>query len=40
MYAEMGETETFRFVDWHNFSEASVHLPIDKIIVSLLKEKY
>jgi 8-oxo-dGTP diphosphatase len=40
MYAEMGETETFRFVDWHNFSEASVHLPIDKIIASLLKEKY
>lgn len=40
MYAEMGETETFRFIDWHNFSEASVHLPIDKIIVSLLKEKY
>jgi 8-oxo-dGTP diphosphatase len=40
MYAEIGETETFRFVDWHNFSEASVHLPIDKIIASLLKEKY
>jgi 8-oxo-dGTP diphosphatase len=40
MYAEMGETETFRFVDWHNFSEATVHLPIDKIIASLLKEKY
>jgi 8-oxo-dGTP diphosphatase len=40
MYAEMGETETFRFVDWQNFSEACVHLPIDKIIASLLKEKY
>jgi 8-oxo-dGTP diphosphatase len=40
VYAEMGETETFRFVDWHNFSEASVHLPIDKIIASILKEKY
>ncbi len=40
MYAEIGETETFRFVDWQKFSEASVHLPIDKIIASLLKEKY
>jgi 8-oxo-dGTP diphosphatase len=40
MYAEMGETETFRFVDWQNFSEDSVHLPIDKIIASILKEKY
>jgi 8-oxo-dGTP diphosphatase len=40
MYAEVGETETFRFVDWQNFSEDSVHLPIDKIIASILKEKY
>jgi 8-oxo-dGTP diphosphatase len=40
MYAEMGETETFRFVDWQIFSEASVHLPIDKIVASKLKEKY
>ncbi|WP_462254514.1 NUDIX domain-containing protein [Ferruginibacter sp.] len=40
MYADTGETETFRFVDWQNFSAASVTLPIDKIIASLLKEKY
>jgi 8-oxo-dGTP diphosphatase len=40
MYADTGETETFRFVDWQNFSAASVSLPIDKIIASLLKEKY
>jgi 8-oxo-dGTP diphosphatase len=40
MYAEMGETETFRFVNWQNFSEASVHLPIDKIIASLIKSNF
>ena len=40
MYADTGETETFRFVDWQNFSAVSVSLPIDKIIASLLKEKY
>jgi 8-oxo-dGTP diphosphatase len=36
-YAATGETETFRFVDWRNFSEASVSLPIDKIVAALLK---
>ncbi len=40
MYAETGETETFRFVDWQNFSEASVHLPIDKIVAAKIKNKY
>jgi 8-oxo-dGTP diphosphatase len=40
MYADTGETETFRFIDWQIFSAASVSLPIDKIIASLLKEKY
>jgi len=39
IYKEKGEIETFRFVDWYNFSEASVTLPIDKIVASLLKEK-
>jgi len=39
IYKEKGEIETFRFVYWHNFSEASVTLPIDKIVASLLKEK-
>ncbi len=39
IYNETGETETFRFVDWDNFSEASVTLPIDKIVAGLLKEK-
>ncbi len=40
MYDDTGETETFRFIHWENFSAASVSLPIDKIIASLLKEKY
>lgn len=37
MYEETGETETFRFVDWADFSEESVSLPIDKIVATLLK---
>lgn len=39
MYAETGETETFRFVDMKDFSEESVTLPIDKIVARLIKEK-
>ena len=39
MYAETGETETFRFINWEEFSEASVTLPIDKIVAKLIKEK-
>ena len=38
MYAESGETETFRFIDWNDFSEASVTLPIDKIVAQLIKQ--
>lgn len=37
MYEETGETETFRFIDWDDFSEGSVSLPIDKIVAKLLK---
>jgi ADP-ribose pyrophosphatase YjhB (NUDIX family) len=40
VYNEVGETETFRFVDWEKFSEASVTLPIDKIVATLLKQKF
>ena len=32
IYEETGETETFRFIDWDDFSEESVTLPIDKIV--------
>ena len=40
IYTEKKETETFRFVDWGAFGEASVTLPIDKVVARLLKEKY
>ncbi len=39
MYAETGETETFRFINWEDVSEACVTLPIDKHVVNLLKSK-
>jgi 8-oxo-dGTP diphosphatase len=38
MYAETGETETFRFIDWKDFSEETVSLPIDKIVANMIKQ--
>jgi 8-oxo-dGTP diphosphatase len=38
VYKERGETETFRFIDWNDFSAASVSLPIDKIVATMLKK--
>ncbi len=40
IYEETGETETFRFVDWDDFSEGAVTLPIDKIVAKIVKENY
>jgi len=40
VYNDTGETETFRFIDWHKFSPESVTLPIDKVAAQLVKEKY
>jgi 8-oxo-dGTP diphosphatase len=40
VYKEKGETETFRFIDWNDFSEESVSLPIDKIVARMLKAEY
>ena len=37
-YAETGETETFRFMNWKDFTDESVTLPIVKIVAKLLKE--
>jgi 8-oxo-dGTP diphosphatase len=37
VYEEKGETETFRFIEWDQFSEDSVTLPIDKVLVGILK---
>ncbi|MEP7237098.1 MAG: NUDIX domain-containing protein [Ferruginibacter sp.] len=39
MYEETGETETFRFIDWEDFSEETVSLPIDKIVTKMIKQK-
>ncbi len=38
VYAEKSETETFRFINWDDFSEESVSLPLDKIVAKMLKE--
>jgi len=40
VYHRTKMTETFRFIDWNNFSQEKVTLPIDKIVASLIKEKY
>ena len=37
-YQQNNETESFRFINWEDFSEESVSLPIDKIVVRMLKE--
>lgn len=37
VYHKSGETETFRFIDWADFSEAVVSLPIDKIVAGIIK---
>ncbi len=39
IYNEKSEIETFRFVDFNDFSEEDVTLPIDKIVVAIIKEK-
>ncbi len=38
IYAKNNEIETFRFIDWDNFSAASVTLPIDKIVAQIVKD--
>ena len=39
MYEDTGETETFRFIDWEDFSEETVSLPIDKIVAKMIKQR-
>ena|SRR5215831_2583371 len=39
VYRQTRMTETFRFIDWDNFSADSVTLPIDKIVADLVKQK-
>lgn len=38
IYHATGETETFRLIDWIQFSPDSVTLPIDKIVAGLVKQ--
>ena len=40
VYDAAGEIETFRFIDWDQFSEASVTLPVDKVVATLVKARY
>jgi 8-oxo-dGTP pyrophosphatase MutT (NUDIX family) len=39
VYEATRETETFRFIDWPEFSAESLTLPIDKIVAGLIKER-
>jgi 8-oxo-dGTP diphosphatase len=40
VYNQTKMTETFRFIDWNNFSAEKLTLPIDKIVASIVKEKF
>lgn len=40
IYKNTGETETFRWIDWNDFSEEAVTLPIDKIVARMVKGQY
>lgn len=40
VYEATKETETFRLVDWNDFSEDSVTLPIDKVVAQMVKGKF
>jgi 8-oxo-dGTP diphosphatase len=37
VYHRTGETETFRFISWDEFSPESVTLPIDKVVADLIR---
>ncbi len=37
LYEETREIETFRFINWHDFNEQAVTLPIDKVVARLIK---
>ena len=40
IYNNTGETETFRWIEWNDFSEETVTLPIDKIVAKMVKNNY
>lgn len=37
LYEMNGETESFRFLDWNDVTENDLTLPIDKLVVRMLK---
>jgi 8-oxo-dGTP diphosphatase len=39
IYDTTGETETFRLIEWNDFSEETVTLPIDKIVAKMIKNR-
>src|SRR5882724_2327889 len=38
IYKKTGETETFRFINWNDFSEEVITLPIDKVVAEIVKK--
>lgn len=40
LYSVSQQIETFRLIDWQNFSAETVTLPIDKIVAAIVKERY
>lgn len=38
VYRRTGETETFRLIDWELFTPETVTLPIDKVVVGIVRE--
>lgn len=40
VYHKTGETETFRFIPMHEFDASSVHLPIDKVVATLVRSAH
>jgi 8-oxo-dGTP diphosphatase len=40
VYKQRSEIETFRFIDWDDFSSEHITLPIDKIVADLIKKTH
>ncbi|MEI2738054.1 MAG: NUDIX domain-containing protein [Chitinophagaceae bacterium] len=40
VYEATKETETFRFINWNEFSPESMTLPIDKIVAGIIKKDF
>ena len=40
IYEQTKEIETFRFINWDDVSEESVNLPIEKVVIKILKQRF